>query len=78
MLQTWTQPTEQVIGIVKFQIKRTDTLSPKYTGQIKWKLLLTISNNVMLLDLNNFMKNRFIVKASDDKSDFSNGQASKS
>jgi len=36
MLQTWTQPTEQVIGIVKFQIKRTDTLSPKYTGQIKW------------------------------------------
>jgi len=28
------------MGIVKFQIKRTDTLSPKYTGQIKWKLLL--------------------------------------
>jgi len=31
----------------------------------------------MLLDLNSFMKNRFIVKSSDDKSDFSNGQASK-
>jgi len=26
----------------------------------------------MLLDLNSFMKNRFIVKSSDDKSDFSN------
>ena len=31
----------------------------------------------MLLDLNSFMKNQFIVKSSDDKSDFSNGQASK-
>jgi len=41
--EQWTQPTEQVIGIVKFHIKCTDTLSPKYTGQIKWKLLLTIS-----------------------------------
>jgi len=27
----------------------------------------------MLLDLNSFMKNQFIVKSRDDKSDFSNG-----
>jgi len=27
--------TEQVISVVQFQIKSTDTLGPKYTGQIK-------------------------------------------
>ena len=31
----------------------------------------------MLLELNIFHENRFMVKSSDDKSDFSNGQASK-
>jgi len=43
MLQTWTQPAEQVISIDKFHIKCTDTLGPKFSGQIQWKLLLTIS-----------------------------------
>jgi len=43
MLQTWTQSTEQVINIVIFQIKSTDAFGPKYTGQMKWKLLLTVT-----------------------------------
>jgi len=38
-------------SIVKILIKSAHTFGPKYTGQIEWKLLLTVTDNVHVIRL---------------------------